>query len=89
MCYHFWEITFKAGHYVKVKPMPDVFTKENRSEVMSRIRGKGNKRTEGVLVKLFREDHTSPCDLNFIRVACRTLSISFSTEPARVRFLVL
>jgi G:T-mismatch repair DNA endonuclease (very short patch repair protein) len=28
--------------------MTDVFTKAKRSEVMSRIRGKGNKRTEGV-----------------------------------------
>ena len=37
-------------------PVPDVFTKAKRSEVMSRIRGKGNKRTEGVLVKLFREE---------------------------------
>jgi DNA mismatch endonuclease (patch repair protein) len=36
--------------------MPDLFSKEKRSEVMSRIRGKGNKRTEGVLVKLFREE---------------------------------
>jgi G:T-mismatch repair DNA endonuclease (very short patch repair protein) len=31
--------------------MTDNFTKEKRSEVMSRIRGKGNKRTEGVMVK--------------------------------------
>jgi DNA mismatch endonuclease (patch repair protein) len=36
--------------------MPDLFSKEKRSEVMSLIRGKGNKRTEGVLVKLFREE---------------------------------
>jgi DNA mismatch endonuclease (patch repair protein) len=36
--------------------MPDIFTKAKRSEVMSRIRGKGNKRTEGVLVQLFREE---------------------------------
>ncbi len=36
--------------------MPDVFTKAKRSEVMSRIRGKGNNRTEGVLVQLFREE---------------------------------
>jgi DNA mismatch endonuclease (patch repair protein) len=36
--------------------MPDVFTKEKRSEVMSRIRGKGNKRTEEMLVQLFREE---------------------------------
>jgi DNA mismatch endonuclease (patch repair protein) len=32
----------------------DVFTKEKRSEVMSRIRGKGNKATEVALAKLFR-----------------------------------
>ena len=35
--------------------MPDVFTKGKRSEVMSRIRGKGNKSTELKLLKLFRE----------------------------------
>jgi len=35
--------------------MPDVFTKEKRSEVMSLIKGKGNKRTEGLLVKIFQE----------------------------------
>jgi DNA mismatch endonuclease (patch repair protein) len=35
--------------------MPDVFTKEKRSEVMSLIRGKGNKRTEGALIKIFKE----------------------------------
>jgi DNA mismatch endonuclease (patch repair protein) len=34
--------------------VPDVFTKEKRSEVMSLIRGKGNKRTEGALVKIFK-----------------------------------
>lgn len=32
----------------------DVFSKTKRSEVMSRIRGKGNKATELALVKLFR-----------------------------------
>ncbi|MEI8289746.1 MAG: very short patch repair endonuclease [Verrucomicrobiota bacterium] len=32
----------------------DVFTKTKRSEIMSRIRGSGNKATEIVLVKLFR-----------------------------------
>jgi DNA mismatch endonuclease (patch repair protein) len=32
----------------------DVFTKEKRSEVMSRIRGRGNERTELALVRLFR-----------------------------------
>lgn len=34
--------------------MPDVFTKAKRSEVMSRIRGRGNKETEVALAKLFR-----------------------------------
>ena len=34
--------------------MPDVFTKEKRSAVMSRIRGRDNKDTELALVKLLR-----------------------------------
>jgi DNA mismatch endonuclease (patch repair protein) len=34
--------------------MSDVFSKAKRSEVMSRIRGHGNKNTELALVKLFR-----------------------------------
>ena len=34
--------------------MPDVFTKAKRSEVMSRIRGRGNKDTELKLAKLLR-----------------------------------
>ncbi len=34
--------------------MADVFTKAKRSEVMSKIRGKGNKGTEVALAKLFR-----------------------------------
>jgi DNA mismatch endonuclease (patch repair protein) len=34
--------------------MPDVFTKAKRSEIMSRIRGHGNKATELALAKLFR-----------------------------------
>lgn len=34
--------------------MPDVFTKAKRSEVMSRIRGRGNKETEIALTKLLR-----------------------------------
>lgn len=36
--------------------MPDVFTKAKRSEVMSRIRGRGNKETEIALARLFRAD---------------------------------
>lgn len=35
--------------------MADVFTKAKRSEVMSRIRGSGNKGTEIALAKLFRK----------------------------------
>lgn len=34
--------------------MADVFTKEKRSEVMSRIRGRGNKDTELALMIMFR-----------------------------------
>lgn len=34
--------------------MPDVFTQAKRSDVMSRIRSRGNKATELALVKLFR-----------------------------------
>jgi len=36
--------------------MPDVFTKAKRSEVMSRIRGHGNKATEVALAKLLRRN---------------------------------
>ena len=35
--------------------MADVFTKAKRSDVMSRIRGHGNKDTELALIKLFRK----------------------------------
>ena len=36
--------------------MPDVFTKSKRSEVMSLIRGRGNKNTEIALTKFFRRN---------------------------------
>jgi DNA mismatch endonuclease, patch repair protein len=36
-------------------PMPDVFTPDKRSDVMSRIRGRGNRDTELLLAKLFRQ----------------------------------
>jgi DNA mismatch endonuclease (patch repair protein) len=36
--------------------MPDVFTKAKRSEVMSRIRSRGNAATEMALAKLFRQN---------------------------------
>lgn len=39
--------------------MPDVFTKEKRSEVMSRIKGKGNKDTELVMIQILRRSHIS------------------------------
>lgn len=39
--------------------MPDVFTKEKRSEVMSHIRGKGNKDTELVMIQILRNNHLS------------------------------
>jgi len=35
--------------------MPDVFSQEKRSQVMSRIRWRGNRDTEQRLVRLFRE----------------------------------
>jgi DNA mismatch endonuclease (patch repair protein) len=37
--------------------MTDVFTPEKRSEVMSRIRSRGNRDTELKLAKLFRQHH--------------------------------
>jgi DNA mismatch endonuclease, patch repair protein len=39
--------------------MPDVFTREKRSEVMSRIKGKGNKDTELVMIQILRKNHIS------------------------------
>jgi DNA mismatch endonuclease, patch repair protein len=36
--------------------VPDIFTKKKRSEVMSRVRGHGNKDTEVALAKLFRRN---------------------------------
>ncbi len=39
--------------------MPDVFTKEKRSEIMSRIKGKGNKDTELVMIQILRSNRIS------------------------------
>lgn len=39
--------------------MTDVFTKEKRSEVMARIRGKGNKDTEIAMIRILRNHHIS------------------------------
>jgi len=37
--------------------MPDVFSKEKRSEVMSKIRGRGNKDTELAMILIFKNYH--------------------------------
>lgn len=37
--------------------MTDVFSKEKRSEVMSKIRGRGNKDTELAMIRIFKEHH--------------------------------
>ena len=42
------------GIVLDCSKMPDVFTKAKRSEVMSRIRGRGNKDTELTLARLLR-----------------------------------
>lgn len=39
--------------------MADVFTKEKRSDVMSRIKGKGNRDTELAMIQIFRKHHIS------------------------------
>lgn len=39
--------------------MSDVFTKEKRSQVMSRIKGKGNKDTELAMIQILRKHHIS------------------------------
>ncbi len=39
--------------------MSDVFTKEKRSQVMSRIKGKGNKDTELAMIQVLRRHHIS------------------------------
>ncbi|MGH8016047.1 MAG: very short patch repair endonuclease [Candidatus Zixiibacteriota bacterium] len=45
--------------------MPDVFTKKKRSEVMSRIRGSGNKETELELLQLLRKNRISGWRRNY------------------------
>ena len=39
--------------------MSDVFTKEKRSQVMSHIKGKGNKDTELAMIRILRKHHIS------------------------------
>lgn len=45
--------------------MPDVFTKEKRSEVMSRIKGRGNKDTELTIIHIMRKHHISGWRRNY------------------------
>ena len=45
--------------------MTDVFTKTKRSDVMSRIRGRGNKDTELALIKLFRSNQITGWRRNY------------------------
>ena len=53
---HFYRM--KIGKHSRVAShQTDIFSREKRSEVMSRIRGRGNKDTELALVKLFRQHH--------------------------------
>lgn len=46
--------------------MADVFTKQKRSEVMSRIKGKGNKDTELVMIQILRNHHISGWRRNYV-----------------------
>ena len=67
--------------------MPDVFTKAKRSEVMSRIRSRGNKNTEVALAKLFRRNKITgwrrQVNLTVGRRR-RKETHSFKKKPARV-----
>ncbi len=58
--------------------MPDVFTKSKRSEVMSRIRGHGNKDTELALIRVFRSQRIAGWR--------RQVRVRFAvTRPSRAR----
>ena len=54
--------------------MPDVFTKAKRSEVMSRIRGRGNKDTEVALIKLLAH----PINAYFTSCSAKIFSVKNS-----------
>ncbi len=45
--------------------MADVFTKQKRSEVMSRIRSRGNKDTELAMIRIMRKYHISGWRRNY------------------------
>lgn len=52
--------------------MPDVFTKAKRSEVMSRIRSRGNRDTEEALAALFRRHAITGWRRQQVVLVCRS-----------------
>ena len=62
-----WQIKLQplCTGFLKNKNMTDVFTKQKRSEVMSRIRGKGNRDTELAMIRLMRKHHISGWRRNY------------------------
>jgi DNA mismatch endonuclease, patch repair protein len=66
--------------------MPDVFTKAKRSEVMSRIRGRGNKDTELALARLLRANRITGWRRHVVlkfKVQSPKSKVRDSTKPAR------
>lgn len=56
------EVPLSGG---SIDVMADIFTKKKRSEVMSAVKGKGNKSTELALAKLFRQNGVSGWRRNY------------------------
>lgn len=48
------ECRTESGSLLEVAPMTDVFSKAKRSQVMSLIKGQGNRNTELALIRIFR-----------------------------------
>jgi len=70
--------------------MPDVFTKAKRSEVMSRIRSRGNKDTELALAKLFRRHKITSWRRHVqMRIAERRVWNNFKNRAAVVPLRIL
>lgn len=66
--------------------MPDVFTKAKRSEVMARIRSRGNKNTELALVQIFRANGVTGWRRHVqIRIAERVTRNGTSPQPSPQR----
>ncbi len=68
--------------------MADVFTKAKRSQVMSRIRGRGNKDTELALMRVFRAHRITGWRRQIkLRVAERsTLPKALTPSPSPIRW---